>query len=376
MRKTRVLLLLHELSRTGAPRSALDAFNAMRDEFDVRTISPVSGLLRDEFRALGSIDILSEIAQQGQDAGKRDDPDQWTRWVWEIHEWAPDLIYINTIIAMPFVRRLPLPEVPALLHVRELHSHLVPVMKEYSDLLVNRPLRYLAVSTAVQCALVSECGIAADRISVIHVFIPESRIDSASGHPTRPADGTLVVGGCGRPGWRKGTTLWLQMAADVRRLVGTSVRFVWVGVCEWPDPTWMEGVKFRREAFLMGLSDVVEFIPSTPHALEHFSAFDIFAMTSWEDPCPRVVLENMGLGKPVVCFEGSGGAPEILGDTGITIPAFDPRAMAYAIAELAVAPHKRLSLGASARERMHANYTDRAQIPKIRRELRRLGQRA
>ena len=83
----------------------------------------------------------------------------------------------------------------------------------------------------------------------------------------------------------------------------------------------------------------MEFITRS-RALEYFARFDIFAMTSWEDPCPRVVLENMGLGKPVVCFAGGGGAPEVVGDTGVIVPEFDSRAMAQAIADLAADPQE------------------------------------
>ena len=120
----------------------------------------------------------------------------------------------------------------------------------------------------------------------------------------------------------------------------------------------------------MGLDDMVEFIPPTPKPMEHFAGFDIFAMTSWEDPCPLVVLENMGLAKPVVCFAGGGGAPEVVGDTGVIIPDFDPQAMARAIADLAADPQQRARLGALARQRVLANFTDRVQVPKIRREIR------
>ena len=51
-RKTRVLLLLRELSRTGAPRVALDALDAMRDEVEVRTIAPLDGPLAEDCRAI------------------------------------------------------------------------------------------------------------------------------------------------------------------------------------------------------------------------------------------------------------------------------------------------------------------------------------
>ena len=129
------------------------------------------------------------------------------------------------------------------------------------------------------------------------------------------------------------------------------------------------GVTFRREVKLLGLEDTVELVSLTDKAFEHFAGFDIFAMTSWEDPCPRVVLENMGLGTPVVCFAGGGGAREVMGDTGVVITDFDPEAMARAIADLAASPQERARLGALAKRRMRANFTDCIQVPKIRREI-------
>jgi glycosyltransferase involved in cell wall biosynthesis len=243
-------------------------------------------------------------------------------------------------------------------------------MKKCPDLLVRKPVRYLAVSEAVLKDLVCECGVDKDRIAVIHEFVPERRIVGASSNPSaRPDDGALVVGGAGIPSWRKGPKLWLQMAAEVRRLVGPSARFVWVGVPQRPDLYWQLGEDFRREVSLMGLDGAVELIPPTPSPFEHYERFDLFAMTSLEDPCPLVVLESMGLGTPVVCFAGGGGSPEVVADTGVIIPDFDPLAMARAIADLTADPQERARLGALARQRVLANFTDRVQVPKIRREL-------
>jgi len=59
-----------------------------------------------------------------------------------------------------------------------------------------------------------------------------------------------------------------------------------------------------------------------------------------------------------------------VGDTGVIIPEFDPRAMARAIADLAADPRERARLGALARQRMRANFTERVIVPKIRGELR------
>ncbi len=369
-RKTKVLLLLHDLSRTGAPRMGVDALDAMRDEVDVRIIAPLDGPLAEDCRAIGPLSIIPQRLPGNvwQRAYARFERRRWTR---GLRRWAPDLIYINSVAALPIALWVPLPDVPTILHVHELHIELMQVMKRCPDVMVSKPARYLAASEAVLRALVSECGIDEDRIAVVHEFVPERRLGGVcSNQARRPHDGTLVVGGAGLPGWRKGTTLWLQMAAEVRRLVGPSARFVWVGVPEWPDSSWLEGLKFRRELNLMRLDDLVELIPSTPKAMEHFAGFDIFAMTSWEDPCPLVVLENMGLAKPVVCFAGGGGAPEVVGDTGVIVPEFDPLAMARAIADLAARPPELARLGALASQRLRDNFTDRVQVPKIRREMR------
>ncbi len=363
--KTKVLLLLHDLSRTGAPRSVINVLDAMRDEVEVRTIAPVGGPLEDDCRAIGPLSIISQWLPGNvwQRAYGRFERRGWFR---EFHRWAPDLIYINSVAALPIARWVPLPEVPAILHVHELHSHLEPIMRMCPDLMVQWPTRYLAVSEIVLQALVTECGIERNRIAVVHPFVSARFIDGASSSQSgRSADSNLVVGGCGTPGWRKGTTLWLQMAAEVRRLVGPSARFVWVGVPDGP-----EGIMFRREVHLMGLDDSVELIPSIPNPWEQFARFGVFAMTSWEDPCPAVVMESMVLGTPVVCFAGGGGAPEVVGDTGVIVPEFDPLVMARAIADLAADPPELARLGALARQRVLTNFTDRVQVPKIRGELR------
>jgi glycosyltransferase involved in cell wall biosynthesis len=372
-RKIKVLLLLHELSRTGAPRIALDALAAMRDEMDIRIIALRGGPFAEDCRAVGPLLILWKTSERGHIWQRVRNRFERSRWLLGLRNWDPDVIYINSVSALPIFQMERLPEVPAVLHVHELHTPLFPVMKECPELLARRPARYVAVSEAVRLALTSEFGIDHERISVIHEFVPEARLSATAGsRQRRPDDRCLVVGGAGMPAWRKGTSLWLQTAVEVRRLVGPSVRFVWVGVPEWPDPHWWEALSFRREVSLLGLEDVVELVPSTPKPLEEFARFDIFAMTSWEDPCPLVVLENMGLGTPVVCFAGGGGSAEVVADAGVVVAEFDPRAMARAIAELAADPRERARLGGLSRQRVRENFTDRVQVPKIQHELRSL----
>jgi glycosyltransferase involved in cell wall biosynthesis len=127
----------------------------------------------------------------------------------------------------------------------------------------------------------------------------------------------------------------------------------------------------RLEARKLGVEDVVRFLPTVADPHPHYAAFDVFAMTSWEDPCPLVVLESMALGKVVVCFSGGGGAPEVVGDAGIMIPEFNPEWMAKAIAGLAGDPARRFRLGDAARNRVARQFVSSVQSPKIFVEIQR-----
>jgi glycosyltransferase involved in cell wall biosynthesis len=67
-----------------------------------------------------------------------------------------------------------------------------------------------------------------------------------------------------------------------------------------------------------------------------YSAADVFALTSREDPFPTVVLEAISAGLAVVAFAGSGGAAELITDigAGIAVSMHDTEAFAAALTEL------------------------------------------
>jgi glycosyltransferase involved in cell wall biosynthesis len=365
MRKTKVLLLLHELSRSGAPKSGLEVFEAMRDSTEVRIISLLGGPLEETASRLGPLKVLEhgwKLRGWRWHYHHRFHDKKWLR---EINRWSPDLIYVNGVGSLPIASAVPLPGVPVILHVREMRSVLEIVMAEKPDLMTLWPSRYIAVSGAVAQDLRKTCGIDPGRITVIPVFVTERNFQELDSSAEFGKDDRFVVGGCGDPmEWRKGPMLWLQMAAELRRLIGETARFVWVGVQKQP-----ELCPLRNQARALGVAEAIEFVPATSTPLAHFSRFDIFALTSLEDSCPRVVLESMRLGKPVACFSRSGGAREEVGDPGLILDDFCPREMARRIAELASRPEERARLGALARERVRLHFTDRVQVPRIRSEL-------
>jgi glycosyltransferase involved in cell wall biosynthesis len=155
------------------------------------------------------------------------------------------------------------------------------------------------------------------------------------------------------------------MAAELLRLVGTeSVRFQWVGVSDSVEDQFYASIAEK-----MGIGTYVEFVPATADPGSFYRNFDVFAMTSWEDPCPLVVFENMALGVPVVCFAGGGGAPEQVGETGVVVVDFSPLKMANCIAGL-VRNHSELTrLGVAAAARYRDFYAIDVVGPKLLAEL-------
>lgn len=364
----RVLLVVHDLL-PGASSVPLDAFEWMKDGIAVQTVAlRGGGILEDRYRQLGTLDIVPEWeAPLHRRIGRK-----WFLWRLRrrVASFRPHLLYVNSVVSLRRATELNVPDVPVLLHIHELESYVEPVVAESPSLFRNWPNRYVAASEAVRQLLIKGEGIPEEKIALVYTFIRDDVLSLWNEqHGTALGDRgrAFVIGGAGAPSWRKGITLWLQMAVAVRRLLPeTPLEFRWVGIVDNADAR-----AALLEARKLGLGDIVRFVPFTERPLDEFREFDVFAMTSWEDPCPLVVLESMALGKPVLCFEGGGGAPEEVGSSGIVIPMFNPELMAAAIAELARDGARREALGRTARSRVEQMFVASVQAPRLLEEMRR-----
>ncbi len=114
-----------------------------------------------------------------------------------------------------------------------------------------------------------------------------------------------------------------------------------------------QGVQhLRYDLHRMDMADRVHLLPPGGDYLDYLACFDVFTLTSREDPYPLVMLEA-GLNRnPVLCFAQSGGSPDYVGtDTGCLVPYADLSAMAGIITRLADDRAERTRLGAIFYER-------------------------
>jgi glycosyltransferase involved in cell wall biosynthesis len=171
----------------------------------------------------------------------------------------------------------------------------------------------ITVSSQTKKYLVEKFGVAEETVSIIHPFIEIKRfidhisVDAASTPGLKP----FVIGGCGLQDWRKGPDLFLQAAKLLsEKHKDVNLQFVWVGA----ESGMTAALQYEIEQ--LQLKDKVVFTGAEQNVADRFKQFNIFLLTSREDPFPLVVLEACALAKPVICFENVGDIAGLVG----TIP--------------------------------------------------------
>ncbi len=176
----------------------------------------------------------------------------------------------------------------------------------------------------------------------------ESRGSDGSGVRARygiPPGGLMVLY-VGKFSFGKGTDVLLEAVPHVRRLV-PQVRFVLAG----------------RTSPLVSVpsDDGIVATGPLPHdeVVDLYSEADVVVVPSiWKEPFPRVILEAMAAGRPVVATR-SGGIPELVEDgvTGILVPPRDELELSQALVRLLEDPNLRKRMGDAGQERLDRFFT-------------------
>lgn len=161
--------------------------------------------------------------------------------------------------------------------------------------------KVIAVSNFTRDLLVSQYGIAANKISVVHNAHDQSMVANRT-HPANTAKrkrGPVVLF-LGRLALQKNPRQFLQIAKRVHAL-NAKAQFVMAG----DGPMLPE---LLREACDMGLSDVMTFTGkvSRREAMALFASADCFVMPSLSEPFGLVALEAIAHGVPVILSKQSG----------------------------------------------------------------------
>ena len=257
----------------------------------------------------------------------------------EIRSHHFDLIFSNTIANGATLKVLSALGLPFVCYVHELETSIrIYTKKEDLEYQIKNALLIICGSTAVRDNLISSHGLNEQKASVLNSLIDTRSVLSALKKVSKTSvksklgipENALVIGGCGNSEWRKGIDIFILVAREVLK-TNPVAHFIWVGISNNDS----DFKNISHDIDKMGISQNIHLIPPCANYLDYVCIYDIFVLTSREDPYPLVILEA-GLNKiPVICFAGSGGSPDFVGrETGCVVDYLDVAGMANVILNL------------------------------------------
>lgn len=363
----RVLVISHSTRPTGAPIALLRIMQwcvghgMIEPTFVLRDIDELAS----QFEALGPISLVSAKTEHRVQVALESVPfgaaalaaanfasDYRLRRLCERRR--VEVIYVNTATESRVTAALKPLGLPVVTHVHELERELSTMVGlDGIKQVIDESDALIAVSGAVRKMLLTH-GADGARIADVQEPIGDGKpVSEAERNMARRTvlgvdDTTVVVVGCGKPSWRKGTDAFLQVARYVvaDAPAGTKIAFRWIGGA-LPNRALST---LTEDIACLGLDDQVAVMSHRPDVDVLLAAADVFISTSREDPNPLVVLEAAATGCPIVCFQSAGGAEELAdAGGGKAVPYLDTRAMADAVLALIQAPKERELLGDKAR---------------------------
>lgn len=360
----KILIISHDASRTGAPIGLLHFINWLKEnnkaQFSIFLRN--GGPLLADFRKVGKVyefcpekyhasNLFSKIAYRIY----------LKRLLRSLVADGYEMIYSNTMVNGNVIRFLKPLQLKVVTHIREMESTIehfggARAMREI-DSMSNK---FICVGHNVKEIIAADYKIELEKIEVVHEYIkPEIEFDISEKrveirNQLGISQETFVVGACGGVDWRKGYDYFVKLAAFYfESLKPDNVVFVWVGRLADKEKSQIN-FDLRR----YGLLDKVIFTGVQSEPLEYFSTFDVFFLTSREEPGGLVSLEAGSLGLPVIVCENTGGVTEFVeNDAGIIIPYLSIRYGQEAISRLLGDRDLRLAMGLAARQKVATRHS-------------------
>lgn len=260
------------------------------------------------------------------------------RWLRRLRRLRPDVVHLNypgfgpSLAAAARLTRIPLV------------ARAGPVVKS------NPCMRWVDAYVANCQPQAAEllASAAADRVVVAgDLFRPDRIASTMTLVRPLPArrDGLPRIVFLGQIVERKGIHVLIEAMAHLRG----AAELLLVGG-DWSGPGY--AADLRALAIERGVDQVATFENHRGDVAAILSTADVLVLPSLSEARPRTIIEAMFLGVPVVA-SNVGGIPGLVadGETGLLVPAGDPRALADALGRLVASPHLRHLMGAAAKRR-------------------------
>lgn len=389
MNSGKILFVSHDANRAGAQLLLLQLLKILKNRgVPMHLLLLKEGVIEDDFRevvtvtrvpdqseyvfnptvdkVLQTFGVLSYFSRRTADKQK-----EWLQH--ELEKQDIGLVFVNSIANAGFYRESLefLHDLPVVLFAHELGMSASNFTKRDDlEFLLRKSNHLIAVAQAVADFYIKEFRFPDKEVSILtlidHDFIDRNLANAKKDFLTRnfniPAD-AIIIGGCGNAEWRKGNDVFSLIArAVISQTSPLPVYFIWVGA--GPSQDIYELLK--DDIGKMGLQDRILLIPPTSKALDYIARFDIMLLSSREDPYPLVVMESALNETPIVCFDGAGGAIELVeDDAGAVVPYMDIPAATDALIRFIIDPQLRQEMGRKARLKVLERHKTGLSVEKI-----------
>jgi glycosyltransferase involved in cell wall biosynthesis len=345
--KKKVMVIGHEASLSGAPILLLNLFKLLieRGVIDVQFVIRRGGPLVEEYRKLAPVIILK--------------PQKYgTERTFLLHfahfidnkvklllvltqAFFCDYFFFNTVVNGKLLRWFRLHNKPVITYVHELEQVIDFYLKQNDAVLPLSVSKLIAFpSNTTKELLISKYKTPADKLKGLKYYFPfaKSEYDANRALKMRESfrkkygilEADFVVGAVGAVTERKGVDLFINVCEKVV-LANPLIKFVWIGSFKSSEQE-LELHDFIKERHL---TENLIFTGPLDYDIYNFSPFNILFLSSREDTYPLVALEAAIMKVPTICFSGSGGIVEFIGnDAGWIVEGFLINQAASKIIEL------------------------------------------
>lgn len=342
-RKKRILFISHDSTLTGAPILLLNLLRLLKETsiFDFEVLLYRGGNLEKEFKKLAAVDVLKNKGYALETGWFKKIKNyisyrlKLVRWKNRIEDF--DLVFSNTITNGRLLQKILAKNIPVVSYVHELQSVIEQFKKDAELTLLNSNV--IAVpSNTVKENLVKNHVCSPGQIKILNYYFPfidnsdiiRSKMSVRKAFLDKfdiPSNMFYVVS-MGTATYRKGFDLFVKVAQELKSY--PDIYMIWIG-----DFIKDESSTINRD--LIDKNVVGKNLLITgflDHSITNLLPFDLFLLTSREDPYPLVAIEAAFNRIPIIGFE-SGGVEEFVGDNcGWIIPEFSTSLMAEKIIEL------------------------------------------
>ncbi len=379
-RQKKILVIGHEASLTGAPILLLNLLQLVSHEYAFTIVLKKGGVLEEAYGKIAKTIILKNQSYSNPKSIFKMFSDRLKYFFKQIQlipvYYKTDIIFSNTICNGRLLNRFRVFKKPSITYVHELETMFTYYeRKKDSSYSLKRSSILAYPSKAVLKNLTVNHHVELSITKHLPYYFPLqefafSEIDKTQAKKDFckkwdiPEDSFLIAG-MGLVSERKGTDNFIAVAKEVID-IDRKIYFFWIGDFDLGNLSQ----SIKKKYFNKEYPHRIIFTGKLDYSTSNLLPFDLFFLSSNEDPYPLVVLEAAFQMTPAICYRNSGGIREFLADgCGFILDQDEFKHTAQSIMEISKDKKGLSAIAANAREKVISLHSNPIRISSIFKEL-------